>query len=98
MPSQSVRTHNSHSLLLPTGTEYHVDMSKICPQCLDANAFCHAMKSFTTERDFKTPDLSVMPGPVLSDEEQRQEDLREELEYLNNTGIGDFGDFDFGDF
>jgi predicted phage terminase large subunit-like protein len=62
------------------------------------DAFCHGMKSFTTERDFKTPDLSVMPGPVLSDEEQRQEDLREELEYLNNTGIGDFGDFDFGDF
>ena len=57
------------------------------------DAFCHAMKSFTTERDFKAADLSVMPGPVLSDEEQRQEDLREEVEYLNNTRIGDFGDF-----
>jgi hypothetical protein len=34
-----------------------------------------------------------MPGPVLSDEEQRQEDLREEVEYLNNTRIQDFGDF-----
>ena len=60
------------------------------------DAFCHAMKSFTTERDFKTADLSVMPGPVLSDEEQRQEDLRLEVEYLNNTRIGDFEDF--GDF
>jgi hypothetical protein len=57
------------------------------------DAFCHAMKSFTTERDFKAADLSVMPGPVLSDEEQRQEDMREEVEYLNNTRIGDFGDF-----
>ena len=60
------------------------------------DAFCHAMKSFTTERDFKAADLSVMPGPVLSDEEQRQEDLRLEVEYLNNTRIGDFEDF--GDF
>jgi hypothetical protein len=56
------------------------------------DAFCHAMKSFTTERDFKAGDLSVMPGPVLSDEEQRQEDLREEVEYLNNSRIGDWGD------
>jgi len=24
-------------LLTPTGTEYHVDMSRIFPQCLDAN-------------------------------------------------------------
>jgi predicted phage terminase large subunit-like protein len=57
------------------------------------DAFCHAMKSFTTERDFKVADLSVMPGPVLSDEEQRQEDLRLEVEYLNNTRIGDPWDF-----
>jgi len=30
---QSVR---QHPLLLPTGTEYHVDMSRIRPQCSDA--------------------------------------------------------------
>jgi hypothetical protein len=29
--------HNPHSLLPPTGTEYHVDMSRIFPQCLDEN-------------------------------------------------------------
>jgi hypothetical protein len=29
--------HNPHSLLPPTGTEYHVDMSGILPQYLDAN-------------------------------------------------------------
>jgi hypothetical protein len=29
--------HNPHSALSPTGTAYHVDMSRIFPQCLDAN-------------------------------------------------------------
>ncbi len=29
--------HNPHLLLTPTGTEYHADMSRIFPQCLDAN-------------------------------------------------------------
>jgi hypothetical protein len=40
-------------------------------------------------RDFKAADLSVMPGHVLSDEEQRDEDMREQLEYENDTRIGD---------
>lgn len=26
------------------------------------DAFCHAIKAFTVERDFKTPDMSVIPG------------------------------------
>jgi predicted phage terminase large subunit-like protein len=53
------------------------------------DAFCHAMKSFTTARDFKAPDLSVMPGRVLSEEEALREQLREDLEYENDTRIGD---------
>ena len=35
---QSIRQHSTtHSLLSPTGTEYHMDMSRIFPQCLDAD-------------------------------------------------------------
>jgi hypothetical protein len=29
--------HNPYSLLSPTGTEYHVDMSRIFPQCLETD-------------------------------------------------------------
>jgi predicted phage terminase large subunit-like protein len=51
------------------------------------DAFCHAIKAFTTERDFKTPDLSVIPGRVLSEQEALREQLLEDLEYENDTGI-----------
>ena len=51
------------------------------------DAFCHAMKAFTVERDFKTPDLSVMPGRVQSEEEALREQLREQIEYENETGL-----------
>ncbi len=51
------------------------------------DAFCHAIKAFTTARDFKTPDLSVVPGRVLSEEEARREQLREEWEDYNESRI-----------
>jgi predicted phage terminase large subunit-like protein len=57
------------------------------------DAFCHAMKSFTTERDFKTPDLSVLPGRVMSEQELNEQEVIDELEYRNATHLGDgFGD------
>ena len=44
------------------------------------DAFCHAIKAFTVERDFKTPDLSVMPGRLQSAREQEEQELLEQLE------------------
>jgi predicted phage terminase large subunit-like protein len=51
------------------------------------DAFCHAIKAFTTARDFKTPDLPVMPGRVLSEEEALREQLLEEWEDENEGRI-----------
>ena len=51
------------------------------------DAFCHAVKAFTTARDFKTPNLSVMPGRVLSEEEALREQLLEEWEDENESGL-----------
>jgi predicted phage terminase large subunit-like protein len=59
------------------------------------DAFCHGMKSFTTARDFKTPELPVMPGHIQSEyeaNEARRQELFEEWQYENDTRIGD----DFG--
>jgi hypothetical protein len=47
------------------------------------------MKSFTTARDFKTPDLTVMPGHLQSEYEARRQELFEEWQYENDTRIGD---------
>jgi predicted phage terminase large subunit-like protein len=44
------------------------------------DAFCHAIKAFTTERDFKTPELQVVPGRVQSEREQEEQELRDQLE------------------
>jgi len=52
------------------------------------DAFCHAMKAFTTARDFKTPELNV-PGRLVSDQDQLEQEMREEWEYENNSRIGD---------
>jgi predicted phage terminase large subunit-like protein len=58
-----------------------------------ADAFCHGMKSFTTERDFKAAELSVLPGRVLSEQELDEQEAIDELEYPNATRLGDgFGD------
>jgi hypothetical protein len=32
-------------LLLPTGSKYHVDMTRICPQCLDADCSDRSARS-----------------------------------------------------
>jgi hypothetical protein len=51
------------------------------------DAFFHAIKAFTVARDFKTPELSVMPGRVLSEKEQLEQEMREQLEYERDTSI-----------
>ena len=53
------------------------------------DAFCHAIKAFTTARDFKTPDLPVVPGRLQSEEEALREQLREDWEYEHDHGIGE---------
>jgi hypothetical protein len=53
------------------------------------DAFCHGMKAFTTARDFKTADLSVMPGHIESEYEAQQREAFEEWQYENDTRIGD---------
>jgi hypothetical protein len=53
------------------------------------DGFFHAIKAFTTERDFKTPDLRVIPGRVQSEREQEEQELREQLEYESVDGAGD---------
>jgi predicted phage terminase large subunit-like protein len=55
------------------------------------DAFCHAMKSFTTERDFKTPDLTVTPGHLDSECEAAQREQYEEWLYERQRDPG-FGD------
>jgi phage terminase large subunit-like protein len=57
------------------------------------DAFCHAVKSFTTARDFKAAERSVMPGHVLSEQELAEQELREQMEYENDTRIGGVGEF-----
>ena len=52
------------------------------------DAFCHGMKAFTTARDFKAPDLPVMPGHIQSEYEAQQQELYEEWKWENDTRIG----------
>ena len=52
------------------------------------DAFFHAIKAFTTERDFKTPDLKVIPGRWQSEEDARLEQLLEDWEYEKESGLG----------
>jgi predicted phage terminase large subunit-like protein len=51
------------------------------------DAFCHAMKAFTTARDFTTRDLLVMPGRLLSGSEAEEQALREQLEWQRSVSI-----------
>jgi predicted phage terminase large subunit-like protein len=44
------------------------------------DGFFHAIKAFTTERDFKTPELQMVPGRVQSEREQEEQELRDQLE------------------
>jgi len=52
------------------------------------DGFFHAIKAFTTERDFKTPDLKVIPGHLQSEYEARQQELFEEWKWENDIRIG----------
>jgi hypothetical protein len=49
-----------------------------------------AMKSFTTARDFNTPELSVIPGQVLSEQEIADQEFAEQMEYEDASRFGDF--------
>ena len=51
------------------------------------DAFCHAMKAFTTARDFKTWDLAVMPGRLLTGREAEEQALQEQLEWQSSVSI-----------
>jgi hypothetical protein len=71
-----------------------VVFSRICAQTQGqhddvTDAFCHAIKAFTTERDFKTPDLKVIPGRVQSEEDALREQWREDWEWEEDHRIGE---------
>jgi len=53
------------------------------------DAFCHALKAFTTERDFKATDLSVMPGHLDSEYEAAQREAYEDWLYERESGFGE---------
>jgi hypothetical protein len=57
------------------------------------DAFCHAMKAFTTAKDFKTPELQVMPGhlPTQSEaDEALYEEMREQVEWESDSDFNRF--------
>ena len=59
------------------------------------DAFCHAIKSFTTARDFRTPDLQILPGRLLTNEDVWEQE-REELEFRMQTAISsDLDEYDY---
>jgi hypothetical protein len=51
------------------------------------DAFCHAMKAFTTARDFKTRDLAVMPGRLLTGREAEELAVQEQSEWQSSVSI-----------
>ena len=53
------------------------------------DAFCHGMKAFTTARDFKTPDLTVMPGHLDTEYEALQREAYEDWKYERESGLGE---------
>src|SRR5215468_1363706 len=59
------------------------------------DAFCHAIKSFTTARNFRTPDLQILPGRFLTNEDVWEQE-REELEFRMQTAISsDLDEYDY---
>ena len=59
------------------------------------DAFCHAIKSFTTARAFRTPDLQIFPGRLLTNEDVWEQE-REELEFRMQTAISsDLDEYDY---
>lgn len=59
-----------HPPLSPTGTEYHVDMNRICSQCLDANRSDRSAQADALLRE--------EPDEEEDDEEDRKEDDEDE--------------------
>jgi len=77
--SQRTSARNLHPLLLPTGTEYHVDMTRICPHCLGANPSGRPAQADALLR--KEPD----------DEEDEEEDEGDGKEDNDDDDNGDDG-------
>jgi predicted phage terminase large subunit-like protein len=50
------------------------------------DAFCHALKGFTTERAFHSPEMRVLPGPVPDPYEEEIQERLEEQEYKKDCG------------
>ena len=65
-------------LLLPTGTEYHVDMSRIRPQCLDADCSDRSARS----------DVLLREEPDVDEDEEEDEGDRKEEDEDEDTDDG----------
>ena len=67
-PCASAR--NEHPLLSPTGTEYHVDMTRIRPKCLDADCSDRSARSdvLLREEPDEEEDDEEDEGNVTDDE------------------------------
>ena len=68
----------THPLLLPTGAEYHVGMSRVCPQCLGANS------SYRLAQD----DVLLREEPNEEEDEEEEEDDRKEDDEDEGTDDG----------
>ena len=65
---------NQLPLLLPTGTEYHVDMSRICPQCPDANTSDRSALADALLREEPDEEEEEDEGNVTDDEGDDEEE------------------------
>jgi hypothetical protein len=70
--------HNPHSLLSPTGTEYHVDISRIFPQCLDADYSYRSARA----------DVLLREEPDEEEDEEEDEGDRKEDDEDEDTDDG----------
>jgi len=60
-------------MLLPTGTEYHVDMSRIFPQCLSADLPDRLARAHVLLRE-EPDEEEEDEGKVRDDEEEEDEE------------------------
>jgi len=74
--SPCASTRNEHPLLLPTGTEYHVDMTRIRPQCRDADSSDRSARSdiLLREEPYEEEDDEEDEGDVTHDEGDDDDD------------------------
>ena len=73
MPSQSRSAPQPHSLLWPTGTEYHVHMSK-SPRCLDADCSDRSVAADVLLRQDEEEDEDEDEGDRKEDDEDEDTD------------------------